>query len=157
MKMTVANFEAVMEQFLFDIKAVVEMEDIPQELVFNWDQTAISGSSWTTEMKGSKRAERVGISDKWQTTTVLCGTQAGKFLPLQIIYQGKTTACLPQHKFACDWNVTYTPNHWSNEEKMKEYPKEIIIPYVEQKYKDLQLPSDYPALALFEAQQTADI
>ena len=40
-KMTVANFEAVKEQFLFDVKAVVEMEDIPPELVFNWDQTAI--------------------------------------------------------------------------------------------------------------------
>lgn len=51
-KMTVANFEAVKEQFLFEVKAVVEMEEIPPELVFNWDQTAISivpGSSWTME------------------------------------------------------------------------------------------------------------
>ena len=44
------HFEAVKEQFILDIRAVVEMEDIPPELVFNWDQTGISivpGSSWT--------------------------------------------------------------------------------------------------------------
>ena len=49
-KMTVTNFEAVKEQFVLDVNAVVEMEDIPPELVFNWDQTGISvvpGSSWT--------------------------------------------------------------------------------------------------------------
>ena len=41
-KMTVEKFEAVKEQFILDIRAVVEMEDIPPELVFNWDQTGIS-------------------------------------------------------------------------------------------------------------------
>ena len=40
-KMTV-KYLAVKEQFLLDIKAVVEMKDIPPELVFNWDQTEIS-------------------------------------------------------------------------------------------------------------------
>ena len=138
--MTVVNFEAVKEQFLLDIKAVVEMEDIPPEQFFNWDQTVISivpGSSWTMEMKDSKRVETVGISDKRQITAVLCCTLAGESLSRQLIYQGKTTACLPQHKFPSDWHVTYMPNHWSNEEKMKEYLKEIIIPYVEWKRKDL--------------------
>ena len=41
-KMTVENFEAVKEQFILDNRAVVEMEDIPPELVFNWDETGIS-------------------------------------------------------------------------------------------------------------------
>ena len=111
-------------------------------------------------MKGSKRVEIVGISDKRQITAVFCGTLAGEFLPPQLIYQGKTAACLPQHKFPSDWHVTCTPNHWSNEEKMKEYLKEVIIPYVEQKRKDLQLTSNHPALALFDVfkgQQTDDI
>ena len=55
-KMTVMNFEAVKEQFVLDVNAVVEMEDILPEFVFNWDQTGISvvpGSSWTMEVKGS--------------------------------------------------------------------------------------------------------
>ena len=50
--MTAKNFEDLKEQFLIDIKVVVDMEDVPPELVFNWDQTGISivpGSSWTIE------------------------------------------------------------------------------------------------------------
>ena len=52
-KMTI-KFEAVRDQFLFDIKTIVEMEEIPLGLVFNWDQTGISivpGSAWTMELK----------------------------------------------------------------------------------------------------------
>ena len=67
MKMTVSNFSCVKEQFLLDIQTVVEMEDIPPDLVFNWDQMGISivpGSTWTMELKGSKRVEITGISDK---------------------------------------------------------------------------------------------
>ena len=30
------------EQFLFDIKVVVEMEEIPLELIINWNQTGIT-------------------------------------------------------------------------------------------------------------------
>ena len=41
-KITVANFEVVKEQFVLDVNAVVEMEDIPPDLVLNWDQTGIS-------------------------------------------------------------------------------------------------------------------
>ena len=123
-KMTVTNFEAVKEQFVLDVNAVVEMEDIPPELVFNWDQTGISvvpGSLWKMEAKGSKRVEIVGISDKRQITAVFCGAMTGEFLPPQLIYQGKTSACLPRYSFPDDWHVTCTPNHWSNEDKMKEY------------------------------------
>lgn len=41
-KLTVNNFDRVKEQFLFDIQTAVEMEDIPPQLVFNWDHTGIS-------------------------------------------------------------------------------------------------------------------
>ena len=151
--MTVENFEAKKEQFFLDITAIVEMEEIPPQLVFNWDQTGISivpGSSWTMELKGSKRVEIVGINDKRQITAVLCGTMAGDLLPLQLIYQGKTSACLPRIDFPTGWHVTCTPNHWSNEEKMKDYLQLIIIPYVERKRKELKLAADQPALAIFD-------
>ena len=97
MKMTVKNFETIKEQFLFDIQTVIDMEDAPMELVFNWDQIEISivpGSTWTMELKGSKRVEITGISDKRQITTVFCATLAGEFLPPQLIYQGKMSACV---------------------------------------------------------------
>ena len=132
-KLTVANFEAVKEQFIIDVNAVVEMEDIPPQLVFNLDQTGISivpGSSWMMEAKGSKRVEIVGMGDKGKITAVFCGALSGEFLPPQLIYQGKTTTC---HNFPNDWHVTYTPNHWSNEDKMIGYIKSIVLPYVERK------------------------
>ena len=66
-KVTVVNFEAVKEQFIIDVNAIMELEDISPQLVFNWDQTSISivpGSSWTMEAKGTKRVEIVGMGDK---------------------------------------------------------------------------------------------
>ena len=47
------------------------------------------------QLKGTKRIEIVGISDKRQITALF----PGESLPLQLIYQGKTAACLPQFKF----------------------------------------------------------
>jgi len=40
-KLTVVTFEEMNSQFLIDTKGVVTMEDIPQDMVVNWDQTAI--------------------------------------------------------------------------------------------------------------------
>ncbi|SMN02226.1 hypothetical protein SPONN_625 [uncultured Candidatus Thioglobus sp.] len=149
-KVSVTNFEELKK---LDIKAVRDMEDVPPELIFNWDHTGISivpGSSWTMELKGSKRVEIIGIDDKRQITAVFCGTLAGEFLPLQLIYQGKTKASLPSHKFPDDWHVTFTPNHWSNEDTTKEYIKNIILPYVQSKRKELHLPDNFPALAIYD-------
>ncbi len=78
------------------------MEDDPPELILNWDQTTIGivpGSSWTMEIKGSKRMDIEGIR---QITAVFCGRQTGDFFPPRLIYQGKTTACLPHYKFPGD-------------------------------------------------------
>ena len=71
-----------------------------------------------------------GIRDERQITAVFCDTLAGDFLQPQLIYQGKTSACLPRHKFPSDWHVTCTPNHWLNEEKVKDYLDKTTIPCV---------------------------
>ena len=42
MKMTANNFDKIKEQFIFDIITAMEMEDIPPQLVLNWDQRGIS-------------------------------------------------------------------------------------------------------------------
>ena len=100
--------------------------------------------------KGSKRIELIGLGDKRQITAVVCGTLSGDFLPLQLIYAGKTTACLPNAKFPKDWLLSYIPNHWSNEDKTKEYIQSVIIPYVQRKRKELSLAVTFPALAVFD-------
>ena len=53
-KVTLENFAALKEQFLLDIKCIVEIEDIPPCLIINWDQTGIHYvpvSPWTMEKK----------------------------------------------------------------------------------------------------------
>ena len=62
---------------MFDVKTITEMEDIPADLVLNWDQTGIHYvpvSSYTTEKEGSKRVEIVRIEDKRQITAVFSAT-----------------------------------------------------------------------------------
>lgn len=133
---------------------VRQTKEVPPELIFNWDQTGIiivPGLKLTMELKGSKRVEIIGISDKRQITTVFCGTMTRDFLPPQLIYQGKATACLPRYTFPDDWQVTYTHNHWSNECTMKVYVNEVPVPYVVRTRKELKLSSDQPALAIYDA------
>ena len=103
--------------FLLDIKSIVNFEEIPPDLVINWDQTGINYvpiGSWTMEKEGIRRVELAGKDDKRQLTAVLGGSMAGDFLPIQLIYQGKTKQCFPKAKFPADWDVTFSENHWPN-------------------------------------------
>ena len=68
------------------------MEEIPPQLILNWDQTGIHlvpASSWTMDKRGSKQVEIKGVNDKRQITAVFCGSLTGDFLPIQVIYRIK--------------------------------------------------------------------
>ena len=113
-KQAVADFIELKWGFLKDVATTVTMEDIPMELVLNWDQTGIKivpSSNWTMERQGSKRVELIGTDDKRQITAMFCGNLLGDFLPLQLIYKGKTARCHPQFKFPADWDITHSPKH----------------------------------------------
>ena len=148
-----ADFEVLKHEFLFTVKSIVEMDEIPAQLVINWDQTGIHYvpvSEWTMEKCGAKRVAIAGITDKRQITAVFGGMLAGDFLPPQLVYQEKTKKCLPSITFPRDWDVTWSHNHWSNEDTMKSYLQSIIIPYVEMKRNELGLPDKYPSLVIFD-------
>ena len=153
-KLMVHNSEEIKEQFLNDIVTVANMEDIPDDLILNWDHTAINivpVSSWTMNQKGEKRVEIVGLDDKRQITAVLCGALSGEILPFQLIYQGKTSACLPKVKLPKDWLLSFTPNHWPNEDKTEEYIHSVLLPYLEKKGAELGLSNTFPVVVLFDA------
>ena len=64
------------------------MEDIPNELVINWDHMGIHYvpvSNWTMAAEGLKWIEVAGLGDKRQLTAVFGASLAGDFLPPQII------------------------------------------------------------------------
>ena len=54
------------ETFLKQIRSTVIFEDVPVDLIFNWDQMGLNYvpvSSWTMEKEGAKRVEIKGLDD----------------------------------------------------------------------------------------------
>ena len=157
---TPSDFAKLKQEFLDEVASTVTMEEIPPELILNWDQTGIHlvpAGAWTMDQDGSKRVEITGVNDKRQITAVFCGTMIGDFLPIQVIYQGKTDHCHPHYKFPNDWHVAHSPKHWSTEETMVQYIEEIIVPYVESTRDTV---GDKPALVImdnFKGQKTSSI
>ena len=146
-------FKDLQTQFLSDIRTVVKMMDIPLALIINWDQTAIKYvpvSNWTQEVKGSKCIEIACIDDKTQITAMLAATAGGKFLPAQVIYGGKTPAYIPKVDFPSSWHITYTANHWANEDTVLGYIHSVLVPYIVDTHTELKLPQSSPALAIFD-------
>ena len=118
-KISVEDFEEIKESYLLDIEVVVAMDEIPMELIINFDQTGIhyvSVSDWIMAEEKAKRVELVGKDDKRRLTAVFAGSMTGEFLPPQLVYQGKITCCLPHYDFPSDWLIKFSANHWSNED-----------------------------------------
>ena len=80
--------------------------------------------------QGAKRVELVGVRDKRQITAVFCGSLLGEFLPVQVIYKGKTSRYHPRFSSLLDWHITHSLNHWSTEETTLQYIDHIIVLYV---------------------------
>ena len=56
-KVTVENFEELKEEFLLQINQVIVMDEIPADLIINFDQTGLQFvpvSEWTMEAEGTK-------------------------------------------------------------------------------------------------------
>ena len=48
------------------------------------------------------------------------------------------------------YHITFSENHWSNEDTMHDYIMKIILPYIQQKRECLKLVPEYPAVVLFD-------
>ena len=66
------------------------------------DQTPLSYVSpgkHTFEVKGVETIPIIGIDNKRQITTTFAISMSREFFPIQVIYKGKTTRCLPKYAF----------------------------------------------------------
>ena len=82
-KVTVNNFEELKQQFSIDVKAIIEIEEIPAGLIINWDQTGINyvpTNSWTMEKIGQKQVEIVAADDRRQILLYLLVPSQETFL-----------------------------------------------------------------------------
>ena len=52
--------------------------------------------------------------------------------------------------FPAGWDITFTENHWSNEETTRRYITNILLPYLDQTKKELKLDADHHALLIFD-------
>lgn len=141
-KMSVARFEELKEEFLADVQAEVLMNDIPKELIFNWDQTGLQfvpTGQWTMNRAKEKVIPIASSDDKRQITAVLATTLTGEYLAPQFVFKGTTTRCHPKVSVPQGWDFWHSKNHWSNEETMKRYLEKVIFPFVDQKREALKL------------------
>lgn len=118
--------------------------NIPADMILNWDQTPINlipVGNWTMAKTNSSKIAIAGQNDKRNITAVLTVSLDGRFLPMQLIYKGKTARSLPQYKFPESFSVTANDNHWSTEDTMKMFVNEIIKPYLEERRQHHQNPN----------------
>ena len=78
-----------------------------------------------------------GLHDNSQIAATFVVSATGSFLPIQLIYQGKSKRCLPRFTFPSNFHVTFTQSHWSNLEKCEDLFKVIIFPYLSAKRRSL--------------------
>lgn len=147
--------------YLQDISEKMKKFSIPPELVLNADQTPsnyVPVGTMTMSKRGEKSVPVKGLSDKRNITLTFAVTLSGEFLPMQIIYQGKTDRSQPRgFEFPDGFSVTQNPQHWSNKTETLKLVEEVINPYIKVTRKKLGLPDNQKALLVwdvFKAQTT---
>lgn len=157
-------YDECRREYLTDIKTKVDRWKIPPELVINSDQTPssyVSVGKSTMAASGTSSVPIKGLTDKRAITLNFVITLANAFLPMQIIYSGKTKASLPRGlTFPSGFSLTQNPKHWSNEQETLKLINEIISPYVVKTRQKLKLKADQKALLVwdvFRGQMTAKV
>ena len=117
--------------FQLEIRQLQSWHGIPDDLIINFDQTllpcVVTGNSTLNE-KDAKSVTLQGKGKKKEITATFAVSITGDFLPLQLIYEGRTPRWLPKDfEFPKEFDVTFIPNHWSNEEKSNQLLDNVIF------------------------------
>ena len=148
--------------FLHNIVTLIEEHNNPESLVMNLDQTLLKYvpvSHNTMAKKGVKSVSIAGSGDKRGITDTFVTSLDGTFLPIQLIYGGKTKQSLPRYKFPESFSFSLNPKHFSNTEESIKIINEIVVPYVEIEREKLGDKSQ-PALLIldvFRGQMTSEV
>ena len=108
-------------EYLRDVHDKVKKFNIPPQLVLNADPTPSSYISVGKSTMAARREKSVpikGLTDKRNITLTFVVSLSGEFLPMQIIYGGKTTVSQPRgFQFPKGFCLSQNPKHWSNEQE----------------------------------------
>ena len=75
---------------------------------------------------------------------------SGTFLPMQLIYGGKTNRCHPKIDFPEGFQVSHNSNYWSNTETAKDLVTKNITRYVENVKREMGLQSLQKAIVIWD-------
>lgn len=145
--------DQLQRDYLRNIYTVQQSVEAPPELLINVDQTPIKMvpvSDYTMNEKGGSTVSVIAGDDKKMFTAVFSETMSGTFLPMQLIYGGKTERCHPKMDFPEGFHVTHNSNHWSNTETTKDLVTKIIAPYVENVKREMGLQSSQKAIVIWD-------
>ena len=125
-----------------EIVSKVEKHKIPHSMVINIDQTPLKYapvSSQTLSARNSKHVNIYGSSDKRAITATFGITLNNSFLPMQLIYGGKTAQSLPKFEFSSSFSLSVNLAHFSNTKESISLIEDVIIPYVVSQRKSLDI------------------
>ena len=88
---------------------------VHDDLILNFEQTALGFTCPAKTLFTKKNAETVPIAnldDKRQITGTFVVNLSGEFVPIQLLYTGKTDLCHPKVEHPKGFDITHSPNHW---------------------------------------------
>ena len=135
------------------ISKIIEDHSIPLSMVMNFDQTPLKYvpvASRTLCEKGTKHVSIYGATYRQAITATFGITYTNTFLPMQLIYGGKTERSYPPFKFPDSFSLSCNPKHFSNTQESLKLIDEIMIPYLETEREKLKLESDHRALLIID-------
>ena len=149
---TQSLWEDINTQYLHDIASAVRTYNIPEEFILNADQTPSKYVPTTnvtmTEQDRAHISVRGGDDKRAITVTVTQGL-SGKMLPFHIIFTGKTKRCLL--KMLQVKKISYFRIMKSIGVETLSLIDKIIVPYIENIKKYLQVPNDQKSLLIWDA------
>ena len=111
-------------------------------------------------LSGSKSVTIEGSSDKRCITGTFGIMMQGEFLPMHLIYKGKTVQSFPRFKFFQGFCLSANEKHFSNRVESMKYLEAVIVPYFKKQRSIEGLDQDQKALVImdvFTGQMTSKV
>ena len=145
-----------------NIVTIVEKYEIPHSLIINLDQTPlkyIPAMNHTIAKQNFKSVSIARSSDKRSITGTFTITLHGHFLPMQLIYGGKTKQSLPRFKFSDGLSLSCNAKDFSSAMESIKLVNEIVIPYVQSWRNELGKPKQVALVIMnvFQGQITDNV